>query len=740
MSHSSRTRRRRRSRSKPRNKILLGIGVIIAVLAIAGLSAVGYVVSIANSAPPLDSLKPRSEGNFSIVYARDGKRLGVIQANTLRKEIPSDHIPEVMKDATIAIEDARFYKHKGVDYQGVVRAVVKNIESGKKLQGGSTITQQLVRALYTSDEKSYKRKIIEARLAEEYENKHSKDEILTSYLNDVPYGTYGGQTALGVWAASKIYFNKPVSELTLPQAALLAGLPQAPSEYSPVRDPQSAKARRNLVLAAMAKQNMISQAQAAEAQAAPLGLDLSSYFQNIREGFFFDYVKDLLFQSFPVSEVKRGGLRVYTTIDLGKQEQARGAINGSLAGIGPSSAIVTINPKNGQILTMASSADYGDSKFNLAAQGSRQPGSSFKVMALMAAVSRGINPDTTYYTSKPLNFTDPTYGLISVKTYSNTYAGTISLRKATLLSDNSVYQQLALDLGPDFVDETAHKMGIPERNFDGNKILNGFPAETLGGLKYGVSPLNMADAYATIASGGVWHKATAIRKIKTLDGRVLRGKTLPTNLRPESERRFQDGVTAKVTDVLENNMTAGTGTNAQIGCPAAGKTGTTDEHSDAWFVGFTPRLTTAVWVGYPNANIHMYTEYHGGPVAGATFPSEIWRNYMSLARNGHCEPFPEPKHPLTFQKFYGHYSTESRSSTYGPSGDSGYTYDPSATTTPTDPAGGATPAPTTAPTTTDPGTGTGTDTGGGGAGTGTGGNGNSGGAGYDPSLYTSPDD
>src|SRR4051812_10773302 len=239
MSHSNRNRQRRRHRSKPRQKLLLAVTVLIAMAGLAGLSAVGYVVSIAASAPPLDTLKARDPGGFSVVFARDGHRLGVIQAHELRKPVTSAQIPQNLKDATVAIEDSRFYKHKGVDYVGVIRAAVKNLESGKQVQGGSTLTMQLVRTLYGSTEKSYKRKIREAKLAEELEDEHSKNWIITKYLNTVPYGTYGGQTALGVWAAAKTYFDKPPRDLTLAQAALLAGLPQAPTLYSPVRSPQA---------------------------------------------------------------------------------------------------------------------------------------------------------------------------------------------------------------------------------------------------------------------------------------------------------------------------------------------------------------------------------------------------------------------------------------------------------------------------------------------------------------------
>jgi penicillin-binding protein 1A len=709
MTHSQRTRKRRRRRGGPRSKGLLALMVLVALGILGGLSAVGYVVSIAASAPPLDSLKPRDPGGFSLVFARDGRRLGVIQANELRKAVPGWQIPKNLKDATIAIEDARFYRHKGVDYVGVIRAAVKNLESGKTVEGGSTITMQLIRNLYITKERTYQRKIREAKLAEEYENEHSKSSILTSYLNTVPYGTYGGQSAIGVWAAARMYFNKQVKDLTLPESAMLAGLPQAPSDYSPVRSPAAAKQRRNEVLRAMARQGLVTQAEAQEAMDADLGINMSTYFQKRRENFFFDYVKDKLYQAFTPREVRRGGLRVYTTVDLGKQEAARQAISTSIAGIGPSAAIVTIDPKSGEILAMASSADYGKSKFNLPAQGHRQPGSSFKTMALMAALRRGVDPDSTYYVSKPLDFTDPTWGPIKVKTYDGSYGGAMNLRTATLKSDNSVYTQLALDVGPQAIKQTAYDMGIETK-------LDGYPAEALGGLTIGVSPLEMATAYATIASGGVYHRPIAITKVRTADGDVLEDQDLPKGLRPFAERRFQDGVTAEATSILEANVAGGTGTHAQIGCPAAGKTGTTDKHSDAWFVGYTPRLSTAVWVGYPTAQIFMTHEYHGGPVAGGTFPAEIWGAYMKSVKGKFCGGFAPPKEPMAFTKFLGKYAT-------GRGGDTGsYGSDPNASV-PTAPDG-----PTTAPPAEDPGK---TQSGGGNDG------GNGGGT-YDPDLYESP--
>src|SRR5215210_7653705 len=390
---------------------------------------------------------------------------------------------------------------------------------------------------------------------------------------------------------------------------------------------------------------MIQPKTARAAMRRGLGVNPSRYFTSRRESFFFDYVKDELIKEYGTKTVRQGGLRVDTTIDLKKQKQARAAIAGRLAGVGPSSAIVTIDPRNGYIKAMASSADYGKSKFNLAAQGHRQPGSTFKVMALMTALRKGVDPRSTTYVSKPLKFNDPTWGPIDVQTYGHDYSGSISLEQATLKSDNTVYMQLALDLGPREVKKTAYDMGIRTH-------LDGYPAESLGGLTLGVSPLEMADAYATIASGGYRNRPTAITKITFPDGK----SELPKRFKVKRTKVFEDGVTAEATRILKENVQMGTGTRANIGCPAAGKTGTTDEFNDAWFVGFTPRLATAVWVGYPNAQVQMKTEYHGGSVAGGTFPAEIWGDYMKKIKGRFCGDFKAPRTPAHFSPFFGRYS------------------------------------------------------------------------------------
>jgi penicillin-binding protein 1A len=653
--------------------------VVGIVVVLAGLAGVGYVVSIAASAPPLSSLKPKTTANNTRVFAADGRPLGFIQADNLHLPLRSSDIPQVVKDATIAIEDERFYEHEGVDYEGVIRAAIKNFTSRKTVQGGSTITMQLVRSLYISSERTYERKIREAKLAEELEDQHSKEWILEKYLDSIPYGTVGGQSAIGIKAAAKIYFSKALEDLTLREAALLAGLPQAPSDYSPTRSRQAAKNRRNEVLRKMAELKMITPAKAEKATARPLGLERSSYFTARREEYFFDYVKDQLFREYGAQTVRAGGMKVHTTIDLEKQAEARDTISDHLAGVGPSSAIVTINPRNGYIEAMASSGDYGESNFNLAAQGHRRPGSTFKVMALMTALRKGVDPDATRYTSRsPTIIDDPLYGHIDVSTYSNSSGGNMTLRQGTLRSDNSVYIQLALDLGPDEVKKTARDMGI-------TSTLKGYPAETLGGLENGVSPLEMATAYASIASGGYRLRPTAIKKIKFPDGRVVEGKELPRRFRVKKVRIFEDGVAAEAREILEQNIQSGTGGKAAIGCPAAGKTGTTDNNTDAWFVGFTPRHTTAVWVGYPKDDIQMNTLYFGGPVDGGTYPAAMWGDYMSRIKGNFCGDFEPPESPFSASPFFGKYS---KSGGGLMEGDDEST-DPTVTPDPTD-SGGAT--------------------------------------------------
>jgi penicillin-binding protein 1A len=623
--------------------------VIATVCVIAALSAAGYVLAIASTAPDLSELKPQDKGQISVVYAADGSRLGFVQSDILRRVIPWSDMPVELRRATVAIEDERFYKHEGVDVSAIVRAGIKNLESGETVQGGSTLTQQLVRALYIKDPKrNFARKIREAKLASELEEEHSKTWILHNYLNSVPYGTVEGRTAIGAEAAAVTFFDKHAKKLNLEEAALLAGLTQAPSQYNPFRNPQAAVERRNEVLEKMLENGYISRLEYQEAAGAPLDLKQGHRYVQRREPYFFDYVQEQLIERYGVGVVRRGGLRIHTTINPKMQDVARDAINAYWGDpAGPSSAIVAIDPANGKIRAMASSGTYGERRFNLAAQGHRQPGSAFKTFVLTAAVRQGIDPDSTSYTSKPLNIDDPEYGKWEVKTFGNSYSGTVSLTRATLSSDNTVYAQLILDLGPKAVCETAKLLGVTTK-------LDCYPAEGLGGLTRGVTPLEMAGAYATLASGGVRHRPTGIERVVFPDGK---SENLAAG---EGKRVLTDGQAAEVTRILEMNIQSGTGTSAYYGCPAAGKTGTTDEAKDAWFVGYTPHLSTAVWVGYPDAGIAM-------PGAqGGTYAAPVWHAFMQPAAGEDCDDFPEPQQPAEFKPFFGKYaSTGAPTSTYG---------------------------------------------------------------------------
>ncbi len=657
MSRRARQLRRRRTRTGPGRAVVVLLAVATAVMVLAAGGGAGWIASVAGSAPDIAELKPVDQGATSVVYAADGKtRLGFIQGDTLRTPVPAAAMPQSVRDATVAIEDRRFFKHNGVDFEGVVRAAFKNAASGETVQGGSTLTMQLVRNLYSGNRArsgiaGYKRKIREAKLASELEDRHpgsrGKRWILTQYLNNVPYGTVGGQTAVGIQSASRIFFGKPASRLTLPEAALLAGLPQAPSNYNPFLDPGAARARRAEVLDQMRRSGYITADEEAAARRAPLGVKRSAYYAKRRESYFFDYVRTELIKKYGVDRVRAGGLKVYTTINLKMQQAARSAIAGRLPNPGdPSSALVSMDPKTGHIKAMASSGDYAASKFNLAAQGRRQPGSTFKVMVLMAALRQGVDIRRTTYDSKPLNFTDPVYGKIEVNTDDNRYGGSVPIFNALVASDNTVFQQLDLDVGPDQVRQTAYDMGITSK-------LDAFPAEGLGGLRIGVSPLEMTRAYVTINNGGWRVRPVAITKVVFPSGRedTSLGKTRRVKI-------FTDGQTSEATKALEANVQRGTGTAAQLGCPVAGKTGTTNDYTDAWFDGFTSSLNTAVWVGYPGTTQSMSAVPGYGAMFGGKAPALIWNDFMETAMQGRpCDQFPEPKEPFEAKPFFGKYAS-----------------------------------------------------------------------------------
>jgi penicillin-binding protein 1A len=637
--------RRRHRRGGIGGQLLLVFGGIFALLGVAAIAITSWVLDVAADAPSLSSCKRIERGGNTVLYAADGSKLGVVRSPEVRTLVSIKRIPKSVQLATVAIEDQRFYEHDALDYQGIVRAIVKNLEAGEAVEGGSTIAQQLVRNLcIPNPERTIERKIEEAELAGEYVERHSRREVLGAYLNVASYGTVEGSTAVGVGAASKIFFSKPVWKLKLPEAALLAGLPQAPSEYNPLLNPRAAKARRDQVLRQMEKLGYVSEERARTARASGLRVNLDeSYFEH-REPYFFDYVENRLITMYGAQKVRRGGLEVHTTIDPEMQEVGLEAMRSALPySTDPSSALVSVDPRNGHIRAMVSTSEYDDSQFNLAAQGKRQPGSTFKTFVLATAIKQGIDPYSTYYTSKPLDLYLPQWGHWTVATADEGYLGTVNLQQATIASDNTVFAQLDLDVGPKAVASTAKAMGIRTK-------LDGIPAEGLGGLRIGVSPLEMASAYATLAAGGLHRKPVAVKKIVFPNGQVERPERQPP------ERVLSEPAAWEVTRLLQDNITEGTGTAAYTGCAGqAGKTGTTDEYTDAWFAGYQPNLSTAVWVGYPESNDISMTSVQGRTVFGGTFPAEIWHALYTGA-GVPCEEFEEPDEQISWTPYYGRYA------------------------------------------------------------------------------------
>jgi len=412
---TQRTRRRQRRHGGIGAKLLLVLGGLLALLVVTGIAVTSWVLDVAADAPSLSTCEPIAKGGNTVLYAADGSKLGVVASPQARSLVAINRVPKTLQLATVAIEDQRFYEHDGLDYEGILRAALKDLEAGEAVEGGSTITQQLVRNLCIRDPKrTLKRKIVEAQLAIEYAEHHSRREILGSYLNVASYGTVEGTTAVGVGAAARIFFSKPVWELKLPEAALLAGLPQAPSEYNPLLNPKAAKARRNEVLRQMAKQGYVSEQRAQTAMASGLRVSLDEGYFEHREPYFFDYVENELIDRYGANTVRRGGLDVHTTIDPKLQEVGLEAMRSALPySTDPSSALVSIDPRSGEIRAMLSSTDYEESKFNLAAQGHRQPGSTFKSFVLTTALKQGVDPYSTYYVSKPLSIDTIPTGLLN---------------------------------------------------------------------------------------------------------------------------------------------------------------------------------------------------------------------------------------------------------------------------------------------------------------------------------------
>ncbi len=597
---------------------------MVGVLTLLGLVSFtfGLVTAIAGEIPSLDPAKHHDREN-GYIYAADGHSvLAVLRGDENRVVVGSDEISPYMKQAIVAIEDKRFYEHSGVDLRAIGRALWADVRSQGVVEGGSTITQQFVKNAYLGNQRSIGRKVREAALAWQLTNTWSKERILTAYLNTV----YFGNGAYGVQQAARIYFDKSAVDLRLPEAALLAGIPADPSYYDPVARPRLAHERRTVVLDAMREQRVISDAEYEHANAAPMPRPEDVHLPGTQghAPYFANYVKDQLIAKYGARRVFGGGFRVKTTIDLELQKLARDAVAKWLPpdSGGPTAALVALDARTGAVLAMVGGENYHRSQFNLAAQGRRQPGSSFKPFVLATALRKGISPSTTFVSR---TVTIPLGDRVwVVHNYEGDDLGPISLDAATTHSDNTVYAQLTRLVHPANVAATARQLGI-------QSPLQSYFAIGLG--VEAVNPLEMARAFGTFADGGFRIDGMAFgNKPRVVDWvRSSTGEVVDEN-GPRPERVLTGNQAAILNLLLQHVVQSGTGTRAALpDRPVAGKTGTTENYGDAWFVGYTPQLVTAIWVGYPTRLQPMLREFHGKAVAGGTFPALIWKSFMEQA-------------------------------------------------------------------------------------------------------------
>jgi penicillin-binding protein 1A len=612
-------RRSRLRRAKSKRRAFIGVSalLVLAAVVLTG-AAVGGRAAVLGSCN-LDTLKPIALGQNSFVYADNGTLLGVVPSAANRQPLRLDQISPYLRTATVAIEDRRFWQHGALDYKGIARALYSDISAGKIVQGGSTITQELVRNLYIHDaDRTFSRKVKEACLAVKLSQVWSKPRILNAYLNEVFYG----RAAHGAQAAAETFFSTRAQDLTLPQAALLAGLPQAPTVYDPFRHPASAMQRRDEVLRAMLANRAITQDQFERALASPLGLNPGSLYARQQQENFFGWAEQQLVAKYGATRVAAGGLRVRTTLDPGMEQQAESAVKGVLRhAIDPAGALVAIDPTTGAVRAMVSYVPDGrKTKFNLATQSTRTAGSSFKPFVLATAIEHGISLYSDF--SGPSSLVIPDHacdgpqGPWDVHNYADEADGYMNLMDATANSVNTIFAQVVAKVGPENVVPVAHRMGI-------TTPLKPVCSITLGTQP--VNPLEMTDAYATLAAHGIHHAPQAFELVRAPDGSVL------GRLGPQGDQALPSNVADQVTYALEGVVQHGTGTAAYYGRPAAGKTGTAENYQDAWFCGYIPQLVTCVWVGYPKGEIPL-TDVEGvAGVVGGTLPAEIWHRFMSAA-------------------------------------------------------------------------------------------------------------
>ena len=593
------------------------VGVVVSAL----------ITTAACSIAPIEDPGIGAGGLTTTVYAADGSVLTEWHAEEDRAPVAYSDLPKHLVDAVVAIEDRRFWIHNGVDVRAIARAAQENLAAGSIVEGGSTITQQYARAVLLDDEVTVERKTEEIGLALRLEETLTKQEILERYVNTI----YFGETSYGVGAAARRYFGKPVQDLTLADSALLAGIINAPSALNPYDNPEGAIARRNLVLELMIELGWIDRDAGLEAEGTPLGLAPRGSADRMRSPYFTDEVRRRLLESPALGDspeeryrlLTTGGLEIYTTLDPQTQAAAEAALEAVLPPEGPGGALVAVDPRTGHVLAIVGGRDFYDpndptGQFNLATQGRRQPGSAFKPFALAAALQAGVGLESTWPGGR-MAYIRSESDTWQVSNYGSAYYPGLTLREATVFSVNVPYAYLVDWIGADHVAAMARASGI-------TTDLDPVPSIVLGSQE--VSVFDMAAAYGTFATGGIQIDPVLVTRIVAPNGDVLYDHV------PTFTRVMDEDVAERVNATLTEVVRRGTGQQAKIGRPISGKTGTTEGNFDAWFVGYTPELSAAVWVGFAEGNRAMNAPDTPFSITGGTWPAQIWSRFAIAALSG----------------------------------------------------------------------------------------------------------
>jgi 1A family penicillin-binding protein len=568
----------------------------------------------------------------STVHASDGTQLAVLHDEVDRRVVALEEVPAHVRQAVLAAEDRRFYDHAGYDPRAIVRALLANVQARQIRQGGSTITQQLAKQNFVGTEQTLRRKAQELAYAVHLERTYSKEELLERYLNQ----TYFGAGAYGIGAATEEFFRARPDELSVPQAALLAGLISAPGRLDPRRWPQAAKARRDHIIAAMASEGYLRERDVEQLQATPLDpappleqLPLEPYFVEAVKR---EFLANPAFGATRAERIDRlfsGGLQIHTTVDLRLQRIAQATVAEFFpAPEGPTGALAAVDPRSGQVRALHSGTDFTVEQFDIATQGRRQPGSAFKPFVLAAALEQGI-PVQLRLPGSSTTFAIPGHTEPwRVTNYGGANYGPVDLREALVRSINTAFAQLGLMVGPHAVANLAQRAGIDMQAATAGDVV---PAIALGGFTHGVTPLEMASAYGVFAAAGGRADPYVIERVTDADGESVYEHA------PTPTEAVHPAVAAALVDIMQDVVRSGTGRRAQVpGWAPAGKTGTTQYHTDAWFIGFVPVLSAALWMGHPDAQVPM------GRMVGGNIPAQAWSRFMTEALAG-VEPVAFPR-------------------------------------------------------------------------------------------------